>query len=155
MNEDCVFCQILAGNMPGEIVYEDEHSVAFMDIFPWTRGHAVVVPRTHSKNLYEIPDEDLANTVTAAKRLAERMRDRLGLRRSEPTQLLRARRLADDLPLSLARDPALRERPAGAADAAPARASRRSSPRSPQRSAAELVFALRECAEEDWLSWVV
>ena len=66
VNEDCVFCQILAGNMPGEIVYEDEHSVAFMDIFPWTRGHAVVVPRTHSKNLYEIPDEDLANTMAAA-----------------------------------------------------------------------------------------
>ena len=121
MNEDCVFCQILAGNMPGEIVYEDEHSVAFMDIFPWTRGHAVVVPRTHSKNLYEIPDEDLANTVTAAKRLAERMRDRLGCAGVNLLNSLRARGLADDLPLPRARDPALRGRPAGAADAAPAR----------------------------------
>ena len=77
MNEDCVFCQILAGNMPGEVVYEDEHAVAFMDIFPWTRGHAVVVPRRHSKNLYEIGEDDLARTLNAAKRLAEQMRDRL------------------------------------------------------------------------------
>jgi histidine triad (HIT) family protein len=78
VNEDCVFCQILAGNMPGEIVYEDEHAVAFMDIFPWTRGHAVVVPRRHSKNLYEIGEDDLAHTLNAAKLLAEQMRDRLG-----------------------------------------------------------------------------
>jgi histidine triad (HIT) family protein len=77
-HEDCVFCQILAGNMPGEIVQEDEHTAAFMDIFPWTRGHAVVVPREHSRNLYEISDESLDRTMSAAKRLAERMRDRLG-----------------------------------------------------------------------------
>jgi histidine triad (HIT) family protein len=78
MNEDCVFCQILAGELPGEVVYEDEHAVAFMDIFPWTRGHAVVVPRNHSRNLYEIGKHDLAHTLTAAKHLAEQMRDRLG-----------------------------------------------------------------------------
>jgi histidine triad (HIT) family protein len=64
--------------MPGEVVLEDEHTVAFMDIFPWTRGHAVVVPRNHSKNLYEIPEDDLAHTISSAKRLAEQMRDRLG-----------------------------------------------------------------------------
>jgi histidine triad (HIT) family protein len=78
IDPNCVFCQIMAGNMPGEIVYEDEHAVAFMDIFPWTRGHAVVVPRSHSKNLYEIGQDDLAHTMKAAKQLAEQMRDRLG-----------------------------------------------------------------------------
>jgi len=77
-NEDCVFCQILAGNMPGEIVHEDEHTAAFMDIFPWTRGHLVVVPRNHVRNLYEISDQDLAHTMAAARRLAELVRDRLG-----------------------------------------------------------------------------
>ena len=77
-NEDCVFCQILAGNMPGEIVQEDEHTAAFMDIFPWTRGHAVVVPRNHSRGLYEVSDEDLAHTMAAAQRLARQVRDRLG-----------------------------------------------------------------------------
>ncbi len=75
---DCIFCKILAGQLPGEVVQEDEHTVAFMDINPWTRGHAVVIPRRHSRNLYEIEDEDLERTVVAAKRLALRMRDRLG-----------------------------------------------------------------------------
>lgn len=76
--EDCIFCKIAAGDLPSERVDEDEHTVAFMDINPWTRGHALVIPRNHSKNVYEAPDADLGHTVAAAKRLALRMRDRLG-----------------------------------------------------------------------------
>jgi histidine triad (HIT) family protein len=75
---DCIFCQIAAGELPAEKVAEDEHTVALMDINPWTRGHALVIPREHSRNLYEISDESLARTMSAAKRLALRMRDRLG-----------------------------------------------------------------------------
>ena len=78
MADDCIFCAIAAGEGPGEVVQEDEHTVAFMDINPWTRGHALVIPRAHSRNLYEIGEEDLARTMAAAKRLAERMRDALG-----------------------------------------------------------------------------
>jgi histidine triad (HIT) family protein len=78
MADDCIFCKILAGELPSELVQEDEHTIAFMDINPWTRGHALVVPRNHSKNLYEAPDEDLARASAAAKRLALAMRDRLG-----------------------------------------------------------------------------
>jgi histidine triad (HIT) family protein len=78
MPEDCIFCKILAGELPAQKVDEDEHTVAFMDINPWTRGHAVVVPRRHSRSLYEIPDEDLARVSSAARRLALRMRDALG-----------------------------------------------------------------------------
>jgi histidine triad (HIT) family protein len=48
-----------------------------MDLNPWTRGHALVIPRRHSRNLYEADDADLAHTIHAAKRLALRMRDRL------------------------------------------------------------------------------
>jgi histidine triad (HIT) family protein len=74
---DCIFCKILRGELPGQVVDEDEHTVAFMDINPWTRGHAVVIPRRHAKNLYEIDDEELARTAVAAKRLALKMRDNL------------------------------------------------------------------------------
>ena len=77
MAEDCIFCKIAAGEMPAEIVQEDEHTLAFMDINPWTSGHALVIPRAHSRNLYEVADEDLSRTMAAAKRLASRMRDRL------------------------------------------------------------------------------
>jgi histidine triad (HIT) family protein len=76
--DDCIFCKIVAGELPAEIVDQDEHTVSFMDINPWTRGHVLVIPRTHSRNLYEIDDQDLARVSAAAKRLALRMRDRLG-----------------------------------------------------------------------------
>ncbi|MBV9212551.1 MAG: HIT family protein [Actinobacteria bacterium] len=78
MDPDCIFCKILAGELPAERVHEDEHTVAFMDINPWTRGHAVVIPREHSRNLYVIGDEDLSRTMAAAQRLALQLRDRLG-----------------------------------------------------------------------------
>jgi histidine triad (HIT) family protein len=75
--EDCIFCKIVAGELPSEVVQEDEHTVAFMDINPWTRGHALVIPRNHSPNLYEVGEDDLRRTSSAAKRLALRMRQRL------------------------------------------------------------------------------
>jgi histidine triad (HIT) family protein len=75
MADDCIFCKIVAGELPSEIVQEDEHTIAFMDISPWTRGHALVIPRRHSRNLYDIEDDDLAQVASAAKRLAQRMRD--------------------------------------------------------------------------------
>ena len=75
---DCIFCKVVAGEVPAQRVDEDDHTVAFMDLNPWTRGHALVVPRTHTPNLYEIDDEDLGRVNAAARRLALRMRDRLG-----------------------------------------------------------------------------
>ncbi|MCA1705481.1 MAG: HIT domain-containing protein [Actinobacteria bacterium] len=50
--------------------------MAFMDINPWTRGHALVIPRKHSRNLYEVGEDDLRAVAVASKRLARRMRDR-------------------------------------------------------------------------------
>jgi histidine triad (HIT) family protein len=78
MPDDCIFCKIAAGDLPSEIVQEDEHTLAFMDLNPWTRGHALVIPRNHSPNLYEAPEEDLRVASVAAQRLARTMRDRLG-----------------------------------------------------------------------------
>ena len=75
---DCVFCRIVAGEVPAQRVDEDDHTVAFMDLNPWTRGHALVVPRAHTPNLYEIGEEELGRVNAAARRLALRMRDRLG-----------------------------------------------------------------------------
>ena len=78
MAEDCIFCEIVAGEVTAERVQEDEHTVAFMDFNPWVRGYALVVPRNHSRSLYEIGEEDLRHTAVASQRLALRMRDRLG-----------------------------------------------------------------------------
>ena len=78
MADDCIFCKIAAGELPAEVVQEDEHTLAFMDINPWTRGHALVIPRNHSTDLLEIADDDLARANAAAKRLAGRMKEKLG-----------------------------------------------------------------------------
>ena len=75
--DDCIFCKIASGELPSERVDEDGRTVAFMDINPWTHGHALVIPRVHAKNLYEIEPADLDATMRAAQRLATRMRDRL------------------------------------------------------------------------------
>ena len=79
MNDpDCLFCKIIAGELPGTIVDSDERTVAFMDIAPATRGHALVVPRTHTVDLLSVSEEDLAAVTLAAQRLAARMKERLG-----------------------------------------------------------------------------
>ena len=77
MAADCVFCSIVADDAPAQVVDRDEHTVAFMDINPWTRGHTLVIPRAHSTNLYDVGDSDLSHAAAAAKRLAIRMKDRL------------------------------------------------------------------------------
>lgn len=70
---DCLFCGIVSGDVPAQIVDSDEHTVAFMDINPATPGHALVVPRTHSADLFEVSDQDLERTMLAARRLARWM----------------------------------------------------------------------------------
>ena len=71
MSADCLFCGIVAGEVPAQVLDSDENTVAFMDINPATRGHALVVPRRHSADLLEISDEDLERTILAARRLAQ------------------------------------------------------------------------------------
>jgi len=76
--DDCIFCRIAAGEAPAELVYSDEQTIAFMDINPATKGHALVIPRTHRKDLLEVEEEELAAVVRTARRLAKRALERLG-----------------------------------------------------------------------------
>lgn len=75
---DCIFCRIVAGELPSTIVDEDERTVAFMDISPATRGHALVVPRAHTRDLLAVAAEDLEAVALASQRLARRAKERLG-----------------------------------------------------------------------------
>ncbi|MGH2886380.1 MAG: HIT family protein [Solirubrobacteraceae bacterium] len=74
---DCLFCKIVAGEIPAQIVDQDDRTVAFMDINPGTRGHLLVVPRQHARDLLEIDRDDLAATMAAAQRMAGRVVERL------------------------------------------------------------------------------
>jgi histidine triad (HIT) family protein len=78
MSADCIFCKIVAGEIPARIIDEDERTIAFMDISPATRGHALVIPREHAEDLHAVSAEDLAAVMLSAQRLADRMRERLG-----------------------------------------------------------------------------
>jgi histidine triad (HIT) family protein len=73
---DCIFCKIVAGELPAQIVDEDERTISFMDINPATRGHALVIPRRHATDLLEIEPEDLEATILSAQRLTRRIHDR-------------------------------------------------------------------------------
>jgi histidine triad (HIT) family protein len=75
---NCIFCKILTGELPATIVDEDERTIAFMDIVPATRGHALVIPRVHSADLLSVDLEDLRAVAVASQRLAARVKERLG-----------------------------------------------------------------------------
>jgi len=75
---DCIFCRIVARGLPAFLLDEDDQTLAFMDINPASRGHALVIPKVHSQDLLAIAAPDLAATVQSAQRLAVRMKDRLG-----------------------------------------------------------------------------
>ena len=77
-DHDCIFCKVVAGELPSTIVDEDERTISFMDIAPATRGHVLVIPREHSTDLLDVAPEDLAAVGRAAQRLAARQKQRLG-----------------------------------------------------------------------------
>jgi histidine triad (HIT) family protein len=75
---DCIFCKIVAGELPATKIDEDDRTISFMDINPGTRGHALVIPKEHSRDLLEIEPDDLTATMLAAQRLAKRVPQALG-----------------------------------------------------------------------------
>jgi histidine triad (HIT) family protein len=78
MEADCIFCKIVAGEIPAQVIEQDEHTLTFMDIAPATRGHALVIPKRHATDLWEIDPAQLSAVTEAAQRHALRVRDRLG-----------------------------------------------------------------------------
>lgn len=74
---DCLFCSIVAGDIPSRRVYEDDHAVAFLDIAPWHPGHTLVVPRRHVDDLLGDPDV-LAEITPAVSHVSRLLVDRLG-----------------------------------------------------------------------------
>jgi histidine triad (HIT) family protein len=74
---ECIFCSIATGDVPATIVDEDERTIAFMDIAPATRGHALVIPRAHAPDLLSVGTEDLQAVAVASQRLAARSKERL------------------------------------------------------------------------------
>jgi histidine triad (HIT) family protein len=77
MADDCIFCQIVAGQAPAHRVAEDDLAVAFCDIFPVAAGHTLVIPRQHAANVFEIDEEPMRATAALARRVSHALRDAL------------------------------------------------------------------------------
>ena len=75
---DCIFCKITAGEIPAIKLYEDEQVLAFMDIGPIVKGHALVIPKAHHDALARTPDEVLARVIAVVRRIAQAQQEGLG-----------------------------------------------------------------------------
>lgn len=69
--EDCIFCKIVAGEIPCFKVYEDDRVLAFEDINPISEGHTLIIPKQHARDLWEIPEEDLAAIHLASRKVGK------------------------------------------------------------------------------------
>ena len=77
MKDDCIFCKLANGVIPTNSIYEDEDFKVILDMGPATKGHALILPKEHADNLYELPDETAAKILPLAKKLALSMREKL------------------------------------------------------------------------------
>lgn len=74
---DCIFCKIANGEIPSKTIYEDDRFRVILDLGPATRGHALILPKQHAANLYELPEETAAEVMKLAKKLAIQMKEKL------------------------------------------------------------------------------
>lgn len=75
--EDCIFCRIANGDIPSKTLYEDKDFRVILDLGPATRGHALILPKEHAANLYELPEETASAVLVLAKRMAVDMVEKL------------------------------------------------------------------------------
>ncbi len=71
----CVFCKIIEGTIPSVKVYEDEHVLAFMDIVPVTKGHVLLIPKTHRENIYDLTAEEAAQLFSVVPKIANALKE--------------------------------------------------------------------------------
>ena len=77
--EECLFCKIVRGEIPSKKIYEDDNSFAFLDINPANPGHALVIPKTHAENIFDVEEEDLKNTMASVKKVTIMIKEKLGI----------------------------------------------------------------------------
>ena len=78
MKEDCIFCKIANGQIPSKTLYEDEDFRVILDLGPATEGHALILPKAHAANLFELSEEQASKVLLVAQKMAVRMKEKLG-----------------------------------------------------------------------------
>lgn len=75
--DNCIFCKLANGDIPTKTLYEDEMFRVILDLGPATRGHALILPKEHADNLYELPDDTAAKVLVLAKKMVKQMTEKL------------------------------------------------------------------------------
>ncbi|KAF9439185.1 Adenosine 5'-monophosphoramidase [Entomortierella beljakovae] len=70
-NPSCLFCRIVKREIPSKVLFETEHSLAFLDVGPLSEGHALVIPKHHAQFLHELPDSEMVDLLPTAKKVAQ------------------------------------------------------------------------------------
>lgn len=78
MKDDCIFCKLANGIFATNSIYEDEDFNVILDAGPATKGHALILPKEHYANIYEIPEDAAAKAAVLAKKMAVHMTEKLG-----------------------------------------------------------------------------
>ncbi len=76
-DNNCIFCKIAAGEIPSKTLYEDEQFRVILDLGPAAKGHALILPRDHYANIYEIPEETAGSAMKLAKKMAGIMTEKM------------------------------------------------------------------------------
>ena len=69
--EECLFCKIVKGELPSSKLYEDEDTLAFLDLFPVNKGHSLVISKEHYENIFDVPEETLSKVSSVMKNVAD------------------------------------------------------------------------------------
>jgi histidine triad (HIT) family protein len=80
---DCIFCKIIAGEVPSTKVYENEHVYAFLDIHPATPYHTLVIPKKHSVNIFDTPEDELREIISGVKKITAAYEVGLGIKNAQ------------------------------------------------------------------------
>lgn len=78
INDDCIFCKLANGKIPTNSIYEDEDFNVIMDASPASKGHCIILPKTHAENLYELPEEYCEKIFGVAKKCGTVLKNALG-----------------------------------------------------------------------------
>lgn len=76
-DDNCIFCKIANGDIPSKTIYEDEDFRVILDLAPAAKGHALILPKSHHANLYELPDETASKVMMLAKKMATQITEKL------------------------------------------------------------------------------
>lgn len=77
LQDSCIFCKIIKGDIPSNTIYEDDDFKAILDLGPADKGHALLIPKNHFEDLYELPDEVSSKVLPVAKKIMIKMTEAL------------------------------------------------------------------------------